>query len=96
MGKERVTYKDLIEAVISSYEVVTNVKLAIKLANDVEGLDVDERGEIVKGGTLKEFMDLVNYYKRIAGPVALTISRRAIAPLIESSKIRDELPEELK
>ncbi len=62
--------------------------VAITLANKVDGLKVSSEGEIIelKREPIKIYRDIINMYKRITGPAAETLAKKA------SEFILDEYP----
>jgi hypothetical protein len=57
----------------------TTGAVAITLANKVDGLKVSSEGEIIeiKREPIKVLRDLIEAYKKITGPVAETLAKKA-------------------
>ncbi len=88
-------YKEMIESTIKEYCSVTNPKLVVRFANDVSGLEIDENGRVKSGASPENFVALVERMKKLFGPVAYMLARKAISDIIDE-KIREKLPYELR
>jgi hypothetical protein len=89
-------YNDLISAVIKKFMTVVKKETIIKVANGVDGLQVDDYGNIVNLSRDGEavFADLYQRLKEIGGGVAKIFAKQAVGPIIAADpglSVPDEL-----
>jgi hypothetical protein len=89
-------YEDLISAMIKKFMTVVQRETIIDVANTIEGLQVDNRGNVVSltraGGAV--FEELYKKYKAMGGGAARIFAKQAIKSIIESNPgltVPDEL-----
>lgn len=89
------TYEDVIEAAISKVMETMGKDLTLRLAGEVEGLEVDDDGSVksFEGSGKKTLDELIGKYENVLGSVAVPIIARGV------SDFKDEdidLPDRLK
>lgn len=89
-------YEDLISAVIKKFMTVVRKEIIIDVANNIEGLQVDDDGNVaaLTGDGSAIFDELYDRYKSMGGTIAKIFAKQAIEPIIESNpelKVTDEL-----
>ena len=89
-------YKELIEAVVKQEKKIVK-DVAITSVNRIEGVEVDEDGNVERLDREgdKVFRDIYKRYKEIGFGTARVIIKKAIKPVIEEYPELD-IPEELK
>ena len=70
--------------------------VAIVQANNVKGLKVTAAGDIsIKGDPVEKIRKLIKAYEILIGPVAITIAKRGITPILEKNP-KLKIPKEFR
>ena len=80
-------YNDLITAMIRKFMTLIKKETTIEIANRIDGLKVDEDGNILsltRDGELV-FAELYQRFKEIGGGVAKIFARQVTAPIVASN-----------
>ncbi len=88
-------YKKMIESAIREYSSVTKPKLVIRLARGISGLEIDDNGNVKKGASMGNFVELIERMRVTFGPVTYLLAKKAIMG-IATKKIRKMLPDKLR
>ena len=91
------TYKNLANAIIAKQVELLGRDLAIKKAQKVGGLQVDEEGSVVSilEDNIKTLGELVRKYSDVSGNTAIKFCRESIKPILEENP-DIKLPKELQ
>lgn len=95
-NKQKIGYKELIEAVIKNNRFFGGEK-AIGLANRIKGLRVSSEGKVLKleEKGLETMINLIDLYRISIGQSSIKIARKAIQNLLyQNPKLK--VPKELK
>lgn len=86
------TYEKIIQKAVNKETEILGEKTALGIAKEVEGLELDEKGEIKKleREEQKILEDLVQEYQKIGGAVSASLIAREIEDLVEKDM---ELPD---
>lgn len=78
-------YKELLTAIIKKQSSMIGMSLAVKKAQNIAGLEVDENGNVTAcaGDALKMVEELVNAYSALAGDMAIKFCKEASKPVEE-------------
>lgn len=90
-------YDHLITAMIKKFMTLIQKETTIEVANSIDGLEVDEDGNVVslnREGS-EVFADLYRRFKMIGGGVAKIFARQVTAPIVASNPGLS-VPEELR
>jgi len=87
-------YEQLAMAIIRETDRMMG-PVAIVLANTVRGLKASIKKAQIKGDSLKVISQLIEAYRAMAGDVALTLAKKAAAPILKKNPGL-KVPEELK
>jgi uncharacterized membrane protein len=90
-------YEDLISATVKKFMTVVRKETIIGVANSIDGLQVDDNGNVValtRAGSAV-FEEVYLKYKSMGGGVAKIFAKQAIKPIIESNPGL-AIPDELK
>jgi len=81
------TYEDLIMAIVKMQGKVIGLGIALHLARGIQGLEISEDGVAAtyKGDPVDIMGKLIERYRKVERDVAITLAKKAIAPLIEES-----------
>ncbi len=80
-------YKELAEAIIKRWILITGINMAIRKARSVSGITVNDDGSVaeISGDPTKVIEDLCQVYAAFSGKVGLDISKKAVPPILEKN-----------
>lgn len=84
MEKVNPAYNEIVTATVKAVSVVVG-PVAVMLANQIPGLTVSAYKSTIEGDPLKVIDELLETYKKIIGPVALTLAKHAARAILETN-----------
>ena len=86
-------YDRLMTAIIKKQMSIIGSEFALKVARNVPGIEVDDKGNVTSSASKAKLRILVEEYKLISGELAVLFAKKAIQSLLNG---KEDLPDELK
>lgn len=80
-----VEYADVANAVIQRFSVIVGSERALRLAANVDGLELDQTNRAVAHASQESLDRLVREYQSVGGMVAVLLMKRTVAPVVNGS-----------
>ncbi len=89
-------YKEMLEDIIKQYCSVSKKKVIMNIINEVEGIEVDDNGEIKNVDvSIENVIGVIEEVRRHFGGVAYFFAKKAIKPYLDDD-LRTLLPKEVQ
>ena len=85
--------KEIIEEIIERYASVSNMGLAVRFVNKLDGVNVDENGNLQEVATPEKVGEVINKIFGIAGSIAIKFTRDTLNNRDVSQEILEEVPD---